>query len=223
MIRISLNMKKYIKRTIIICLLLLLAGVITVITCYSVVKYSVAEYIYDNVEDIPYNKVALLLGTAPVTPYGGHNRYFDYRIDAAVTLYKSGRISCILVSGDNHKEDYDEPTWMKEALMKQGVPERAIILDYAGFRTLDSIVRSKEIFGQKSITIISQEFHNERAVYLAQYYGIDAVAFNAKDVELLRKKLKIAIFRESLSRVKLFLDIAMGKGPKFLGERVEIE
>lgn len=215
-------MKKYIKRAIIICSLLVLAGIVTAITCYSIVKFSVAERIYNKVEDIPYNKVALLLGTAPVTPYGGHNRYFDYRIDATASLYKSGKISYILVSGDNHKKGYDEPTWMKEALMKQGVPENAIILDYAGFRTLDSVVRSKEIFGQEKITIISQEFHNERAVYLAEHYGIDAVAFNAKDVELLRKKLKIAIFREALSRVKMFIDIATGKEPKFLGEKIEI-
>lgn len=215
-------MKKYIKRAIIICSLLVLAGIVTAITCYSIVKFSVAERIYNKVEDIPYNKVALLLGTAPVTPYGGHNRYFDYRIDATASLYKSGKISYILVSGDNHKKGYDEPTWMKEALMKQGVPENAIILDYAGFRTLDSVVRSKEIFGQEKITIISQEFHNERAVYLAEHYGIDAVAFNAKDVELLRKKLKIAIFREALSRVKMFIDIATGKEPKYLGEKIEI-
>lgn len=215
-------MKKYIKRAIIICSLLVLTGIVTAITCYSIVKFSVAERIYNKVEDIPYNKVALLLGTAPVTPYGGHNRYFDYRIDATASLYKSGKISYILVSGDNHKKGYDEPTWMKEALMKQGVPENAIILDYAGFRTLDSVVRSKEIFGQEKITIISQEFHNERAVYLAEHYGIDAVAFNAKDVELLRKKLKIAIFREALSRVKMFIDIATGKKPKFLGEKIEI-
>ncbi|MBQ8889986.1 MAG: YdcF family protein [Bacteroidaceae bacterium] len=210
------------KRAIIICSLLVLTGIVTAITCYSIVKFSVAERIYNKVEDIPYNKVALLLGTAPVTPYGGHNRYFDYRIDATASLYKSGKISYILVSGDNHKKGYDEPTWMKEALMKQGVPENAIILDYAGFRTLDSVVRSKEIFGQEKITIISQEFHNERAVYLAEHYGIDAVAFNAKDVELLRKKLKIAIFREALSRVKMFIDIATGKKPKFLGEKIEI-
>lgn len=215
-------MKRYIKRAIIICSLLVLTGIVTAITCYSIVKFSVAERIYNKVEDIPYNKVALLLGTAPVTPYGGHNRYFDYRIDATASLYKSGKISYILVSGDNHKKGYDEPTWMKEALMKQGVPENAIILDYAGFRTLDSVVRSKEIFGQEKITIISQEFHNERAVYLAEHYGIDAVAFNAKDVELLRKKLKIAIFREALSRVKMFIDIATGKKPKFLGEKIEI-
>ena len=215
-------MKKYIKRAIIICSLLVLTGIVTAITCYSIVKFSVAERIYNKVEDIPYNKVALLLGTAPVTPYGGHNRYFDYRIDATASLYKSGKISYILVSGDNHKKGYDEPTWMKEALMKQGVPENAIILDYAGFRTLDSVVRSKEIFGKEKITIISQEFHNERAVYLAEHYGIDAVAFNAKDVELLRKKLKIAIFREALSRVKMFIDIATGKKPKFLGEKIEI-
>lgn len=215
-------MKKYIKRAIIICSLLVLTGIVTAITCYSIVKFSVAERIYNKVEDIPYNKVALLLGTAPVTPYGGHNRYFDYRIDATASLYKSGKISYILVSGDNHKKGYDEPTWMKEALMKQGVPENAIILDYAGFRTLDSVIRSKEIFGQEKITIISQEFHNERAVYLAEHYGIDAVAFNAKDVELLRKKLKIAIFREALSRVKMFIDIATGKKPKFLGEKIEI-
>ena len=95
-------------------------------------------------------------------------------------------------------------------------------MDYAGFRTLDSVVRAKEIFGQDSITIISQSFHNERALYLAKHYGIEAVGYNAKDVEYWKKKLKIH-GREYLARVKMFIDLYTGKQPKFLGEKIKIE
>ena len=201
---------------------LLIFCIIVAVVCHAVVKQTVSTSIYDKVAEVPYNKVALLLGTAPVTPTGEHNFYFDYRIDAATELYKAGKISLILVSGDNHKQGYDEPTWLKEALMAQGVPENAIVLDYAGFRTLDSVVRAKVVFGQDSITIVSQDFHNERAVYLARYYGMSAVGYNAKDVDVFTKKLKITILREYLARVKMFWDILTDKQPRFLGESIEM-
>ena len=102
------------------------------------------------------------------------------------------------------------------------IPEDKIILDYAGFRTLDSVVRAKEIFGQNSITIISQPFHNERAIYLANNYGIEAIGYNAQDVEYWKKKLKIH-GREYLARVKMFIDLCTGKQPKFLGEKIVID
>ena len=101
---------------------------------------------------------------------GNNNLYFDYRILAAVELYKAGKIKYILISGDNRKKDYNEPEEMKKALIQKGVPAKFIYLDYAGFRTLDSVVRAKEVFGQNQLTIISQRFHNERAIYLAEKF-----------------------------------------------------
>lgn len=215
-------MKKWIKRGIITIFIAGITAVALAVFSFYVVRWNTADNVYDNVDEIPSNNVALLLGTAPITPYGTHNYYFDYRIDAAEKLYKAGKVDLFLVSGDNFSKDYDEPQWMLDSLVARGIPVEIIHCDYAGFRTLDSVVRAKEVFGQDNITIISQKFHNERAVYLAEYYGINAVGYNARDVEYWKKKLEIAIFRESLARVKMYLDMIMDKQPKFLGEKIDI-
>jgi SanA protein len=150
------------------------------------------------------------------------NQYFYNRIKAAVELYESGKIDRIIISGDNSTKYYNEPQDMKEALMEHGIPENRIYQDYAGFRTLDSVIRCKEIFGQNQITIISQKFHNARAVFIARHHQIEAIGYNAKDVN------KAAGFktnvREILARVKLFIDLyVLDQQPKFLGEKIEIQ
>lgn len=205
----------------IVCIALVSLAVLVV--SYKSVENATKEHVYGNTDEIPYNKIGLLLGTNPIGPSGGPNYYFTYRIEAAVKLFEAGKISYILVSGDNHTKAYDEPMCMKKALREKGIPESVIYLDYAGFRTLDSIIRAKEIFGQDSYTIISQKWHNERAVCLARHYGISAIGFNAKDVRMAATNLKIAIGRESLARVKMYIDILINKQPKFLGEQIEIE
>ena len=214
---------KLILYTAVILVILSLASLTALVVSYRSVEKAAEGHTYGNTDNIPYNKVGLLLGTNPVGPSGGPNYYFTYRIEAAVKLFEAGKISYILVSGDNHSKAYDEPMCMKEALMEKGIPESAIYLDYAGFRTLDSIIRAKEIFGQDSFAIISQKFHNERAICLARHYGISAVGFNAKDVRMAATNLKIAIVRESMARVKMYIDILFDKQPKFLGEHIEIE
>ncbi|MFN0197383.1 MAG: vancomycin high temperature exclusion protein [Planctomycetaceae bacterium] len=170
----------------------------------------------NDVEQIPSNKVGLLLGTSKYA-YGRHNLYFTYRVKAAAELYLANKVDCILVSGDNSTHDYNEPQDMKDALIASGVPETDIYLDYAGFSTLDSVVRAKEVFHVDALTIISQKFHCERAIYLAKSKGIDAVGFNAKDFHgplALRVKL-----REYLARVKAFIDLnVLDSQPKFLGD-----
>lgn len=178
-----------------IVLILIVSCLAFVIICFGIVRNNAKNRLYSDVENIPYNKVGLLLGTAPTTLSGTRNFYFDYRIDAAAALFKAGKIDYILVSGDNHSSDYDEPSCMRDSLMARGIPQDKIILDYAGFRTLDSVVRAKEIFGQENITIISQQFHNERALYLANFYGINAIGYNAKDVIFRKNKLKIITVR----------------------------
>lgn len=221
-----MKINKFYKSLLYIAIILVIFSLvllITLIASYKSVEKVAKDYVYGNTDEIPYKKVGLLLGTNPIGPSGGPNYYFTYRIEAAVRLYEAGKISCILVSGDNHSKDYDEPKCMKEALMKKGIPESVIYLDYAGFRTLDSIIRAKEIFGQDSFTIISQKFHNERAIYLARHYGISAIGFNAKDVRMAATNLKIAIGRESMARVKMYIDILFNKQPKFLGEQITIE
>ena len=189
--------------------------------CDIAVRATAHGRTYDNVDDIPHNRVGLLLGTNATTPRGTHNFYYTHRINAAAELFHAGKVDYILVSGDNHSKQYDEPTMMRDSLVLHGVPAERIVLDYAGFRTLDSVVRAKEVFGQSSFTIISQEFHNARALVQARHYGIDAIAYNAHDVVHRWPWLKVQC-RERLARVKLYLDLFTGKQPKFLGEKIKI-
>lgn len=177
--------------------------------------------IYGSADEIPHSRVALLLGTSPVTRYGGTNTYFTNRIATAAELYHAGKADYILASGDNHIKEYDEPTAMRDALMAEGVPEDRIVLDYAGFRTLDSVVRAKEVFGCDSLTIVSQADHNARALYLAEANGIHAAAVAAPLWAPRRVRVRLAI-REWLARDKMMLDLWFGKQPHFLGERIAI-
>ena len=209
------------KKIIISLLVIILLSVICIIVADKTIKIKSKNFIYSDIAKIPENKVGLVLGTSKFLQNGWVNLYYQYRIDAAIALYKAGKIRYIVVSGDNGRKDYDEPTQMKADLVAGGVPENVIFIDYAGFRTLDSIVRMKEIFSQSDFIIISQRFHNERAVYLAHRYGLNAIAFNAKDVS---KYYGIKTnMREKLARVKVFLDLLTNKKPRFLGEKVEIE
>jgi SanA protein len=152
---------------------------------------------------------------------GGINPYFSERLDAAAVLYHSGRVKYIIASGDNSELSYNEPRTMMSGLRERGVPAENIFLDYAGFRTLDSIVRAREIFGQDSITVISQRFHNERAVYIGRSYGITVYGFNANDSGDI-SDLSVRI-REVLARFKAFIDVKIiMEQPKFLGDKIII-
>lgn len=214
--------KKYWKRALLVSFIIAALAFLIPFIAYKVVENDTEEHLYENVDDIPYNRVGLVLGTNPKVKSGRDNFYFVYRIEACAELYHAKKISKILVSGDNSTKEYDEPECMKQALMAKGVPEEDIVLDYAGFRTLDSIIRAKEIFGQTKLTIISQRFHNERAVYIARWYDIDAIGYNAKEIRNSRSFLKTGYIREGLARVKMFLDLWFGADPKFLGEKIEI-
>ncbi len=187
----------------------------------KLVEKTSSESLYNSTTEIPYNKVGLILGTGKILSNGRINLYYKYRIEAAVRLFKSGKVDFILVSGDNSTKYYDEPSTIKKDLIKNGIPANRIYLDYAGFRTLDSIVRCKEVFGQSSITVISQQFHNERAIFIAGHKDIQAVGYNAQDVNR-HYGLKTRL-REKLARVKMILDLIFRKKPKFLGDKIEIK
>lgn len=211
-------MKKINKAKLIIKLLVLTCALLIFTNVY--VKCKSSDFLYSSLDSIPHNKVALLLGTSKYLSDGRENAYYSYRIEAVVALYNAGKVDYIVASGDNSQKDYDEPTDMKNDLVKRGVPAERIYLDYAGFRTLDSVVRCKAIFGQDSYTVVSQEFHNERAIVLARHNDIEAIGFNARDVDAWFG-LKTAL-REYLARFKLVIDLVVGKEPKFLGEKVII-
>ena len=188
---------------------------------YLLVELKTQELIFNRIENLPHNRVGLVLGTSRRMADGRVNLYFKYRIEAAVALYKAGKVDYLLLSGDNKLSYYNEPLDMKKALLKAGIPEKALILDYAGFRTLDSVVRGKKVFGQQKMTIISQSFHNKRATYIARNYGIEAVGYNAQDV-VGNEGLKTQI-REVFARVKVVLDLfLLNTQPKFLGKPIQI-
>ncbi len=171
--------------------------------------------------DLPKNKVGLVLGTASRLVEGGVNPYYAHRIDATIALFKAGKIDYVLVSGDNGSIYYNEPNTIKKDLVKGGIPEERIYLDYAGFRTLDSVVRAKEIFGLDQVTVISQEFHNKRAIYLAKHKGLKAIGYNARDISG-SEAVKVH-FREYFARVKVFIDLIFNIQPRFYGEKIEIK
>ncbi|MGE4514189.1 MAG: vancomycin high temperature exclusion protein [Chryseobacterium sp.] len=213
-------MRKIIKNIFKFFLLLFVAGIIFIVWANYSIKASSDRYISYETKDLPVAKTALLLGTSKTLNNGFPNAYFYNRIYAAVELYKSGKIQYIIVSGDNSRKEYNEPEDMQLALMEHGIPQDKIFLDFAGFRTLDSVVRAKEIFGQKKIIIVSQKFHNERAVFLARQNGMEAFGFNAEDVN------KYAGFktnmREYLAKAKAYWDLIFGIEPKFGGDKVLI-
>jgi len=187
--------------------------------CNRWIISSTRSRIYSDVNEIPFNEVGVVPGASKFL--GFHiNPYFKYRMEAAAELYHAGKIKHILVTGDNHADWYDEPTDMKNYLITLGVPENCITLDFAGFRTFDSMVRAKKIFGLNKFTIISQEFHNQRALFICHHYGIDAVAFNAKDPFI----GPASNTREYLAKTKAVLDIyLLFTQPKFLGEEESIK
>ena len=176
---------------------------------------------FTDVTLIPHRHVGLVLGCPKQLSAGRPNLFFRNRISAASDLYRHGKVDYLIVSGDNHVHSYDEPTDMKIALIESGVPENRIYLDYAGFRTLDSVVRAKEIFGQQTITVVSQHFHNQRAIFLATHRGIDAIGFDAPEVDY-RYSFKTRC-REQFAKVRAVLDIYLfRKQPHFLGQKIAI-
>lgn len=189
--------------------------------CNIWIVKSTEKKVYSDLALLPDHRMALVLGTSYRSVGGGPNPFFQKRIEMAAMLYAMGKIDHFILSGDNSTRYYNEPVEMKKALIRQGVPASAITLDYAGLRTLDSVVRSKKVFGQNKITIITQPFHSYRALFISRYYDMDAVAMVADDPEL-DKTFKVRL-REYLARTKAVLDLYVFKtDPRFLGEKEEI-
>jgi len=211
-------MKKGIRK---ILIALAVLPFLVLLLCNIIIERAVKDKTFHTIESVPKNKVGIILGTSRHLVEGGMNPFYTHRINATIALFEAGKIEYVLVSGDNGTVYYNEPDTMKKDLIKGGIPEDRIYLDFAGFRTLDSMVRAKEVFGLTNATVVSQEFHNERAIYLAQRHGLYAVGYNAKDVKG-NRGLKVHL-REYFARVKVFVDILMKTQPKFLGNKVIIE
>lgn len=197
--------------------LLALLGIVLI---YQVIAQNAQGRLYDDPQQIQSPQIALLLGTTPKLADGRANLYFEYRVAATLKLFEEGKIARVIVSGDHSRDDYNEPEAFRARFVQAGISPEKIHLDYAGFRTLDSVVRAQKVFGQSKVLIVSQRFHNERAIYLADHFGLEATAFNARDIggaSGLRN-----LVRESLARVKVFVDLVFGVEPKFLGKSIDV-
>ena len=182
---------------------------------------STQERVFERPADIPANAVGLVLGTSKYLPAGGLNPYFQNRMQAAAELYHSGKIKHLILSGSNQTPAYDEPTEMRKSLRSLGVPDTAMTADYAGRRTLDSVVRARDIFGQHHFTIISDKFHVYRALFLCDRFGIRAIAYAAPNqpwAVSVRTRL-----REYGARCKAVLDVyVLGTQPRFRGQPIAL-
>jgi SanA protein len=197
-----------------------------IVICNVLVVANARGKIYDDAEKVPHYKYGLLLATSPITPTGGHNFYFDNRIKATDELYKAGKVDYIIASGGDYtktqKIGCDEPAAIRDSLMARGVPENRIIMDYEGVRTLNSIVKAKDVYGVDSVLIISQKGHNQRSIYLAEHYGLNAVGYNALPSHIRRNRIKNNI-RECFARVKMFFDLWTDRKPTFAADQQSID
>ena len=206
------------RKVLIITCCIISAVVFGIAWCYGSVVINAYGRIFSDVGNVPNYDYGLLLGTSPITRRGAQNYYFDNRIKAVVKLYNAGKIKYVIASGGDYSSSQvngcDEPAAMRDSLVAKGIPKNRIILDYEGTRTLNSIAKVKEVYDIDSIVIISQKYHNERAIYLADKYGIHSVGYNAASSHILRSRVKNQA-REVLARVKLMFDMIFGETPTF--------
>jgi SanA protein len=196
---------------------LVLAGgaVFGLAACDWWVGVTTEDRVHDKLAELQPAPVALLLGTSPRNAKRP-NPFYLARIKAAQQLFAAGKVAGILVSGDNRRADYNEPVMMKADLMRLGVPGQFITMDFAGFRTLDSVVRAKSVFQQTRVIVVSQRFHAQRALFLAQHVGLEADAYVADEPEW-NWWIRVRV-REVFARALACLDVWVShRQPHFMG------
>ena len=207
-------MRKYIKRCFGGITIVMMLCIALMLVCNQIVVNNAKGKVFSNIDSIKSNKVGLLLGTTPQARFDRiTNYFFIYRIDAAEQLYKARKIDQILISGDENSLDgVNEPECMRDSLVARGVPESAIILDGKGYRTICSIINANKVYGLKSFTIISQEFHNERALYQVEHLGLNIENIQAYNAKMPKsRRAYLTSIREYFARVKLFWDLLIYK------------
>ncbi len=216
----SSSIMRWVKRIVWLIILMILAAVGFIgYTNYAATRAG-KGILFDDVNDVPHRRAGLVFGCSKKLG-DRDNLYFKYRIQAAAELWHAGKVDFLIVSGDNREKYYNEPVDMRNALIEQGVPKDKIVYDFAGLRTLDSVIRAKKIFGLTEITFVSQKFQNERAAYIAKANGMDVVGYNARDVEgYAARKTED---REVLARVKMWIDVNItNEQPRYLGDKEEV-
>ena len=189
-----------------IFIVFVLLVLLIVTSCHLAVIFASKNRIYSDLDKIPHREIGLILGAPPLGRSGRPNQFYCHRIDAAEALYKTGKVNRFIISGGKDGDSYDEPESMRKDLLRRGIPDSVMVLDKKGFRTINSVMRAKEVFKADSVTIISQKFHNERSLFLANHKGIDAIAYNATNTSS-RKWKFLMILREGLARVKATLEV----------------
>ena len=203
-------MKKVAKKLLWITCIISFVCIVLMLICNQIVVNNAKGKVFSDIDSIKYNKVGLLLGTTPQARIGRiTNYFFIYRIDAAEELYKAGKIEQILISGDENSLDgINEPECMKDSLVARGIPASDIILDGKGYRTINSVINANKVYGLKSFTIISQKFHNERALYQAEHFGLDMENIQGYNAKMPKsRRAFITTIREYFARVKMFIDL----------------
>lgn len=206
------------KRIILSLSLVVLTTIALVIACDCLVTHSAKGQMYNDVSQVPHRKVGVVLGTSPISVWTGRrNYYFDNRISTASQLYMRGKVDWLIVSGGDYREaegGYDEPVAMRDSLVKQGVNVARIILDYDGTRTLSTIAKLRDVYQLDSVILVSQQYHNERALYQAKHLGINAIAVNAKTPKHTTSWIRNR-GREIVARLKLFIDVVINDQPEY--------
>ena len=203
-------MKKVVKKILWTTCVMAFVCIVLMLICNQIVVNNAKGKVFSDIDSIRYNKVGLLLGTTPQARFDRiTNYFFIYRIDAAEEMYKAGKIKKILISGDENSLDgINEPECMKDSLVARGIPASAIILDGKGYRTINSVINANKEFGLRSFTIISQEFHNERAIYQAEHLGLDVENLQAYNAQMPKsRRAFLTTIREYFARVKMFIDL----------------
>jgi SanA protein len=207
-------LKKLFKKLI----YLFIIGVIAIISVNWYVKSSTRDLIHHTVNNLPKNEVGIIFGAG----INGDqpSKYLKDRLDAGILLYKTHKIDKILLSGDNGRDEYDELTVMKTYCFNHGVDTTKIFIDYAGFDTYSTMYRASHIFKIKKATLISQEYHLNRAIYIGQKLGVKSIGFSANKGEYLG--YQYVTFREYGSIFKSFFDVLRNREPRFLGNEINI-
>lgn len=170
-----------------------------------------------TIAEVPEHGVAIVFG-AGLWRDGSPTPVLRDRVTTAAELYFSGKVSKLLMSGDNSTETYDEPGAMREFAIQLGVPESAIVLDYAGRRTYDTCYRARDIFGIREAILVTQNFHLPRALYTCSALGIDAVGVPSDLRDYRNRSLVYWNLREIPATLVAMLDVHITQPTPILGE-----
>ncbi len=195
----------------------ILALALFILVSNVVIYVGAKPYIYKDIQDVPKTQTAIIPGAA-ILKNGKLSPIFEDRVNTAFELYKTKKVSKILVSGDNSTDSHNEVNPVRNYLLSKGIPDEDIFLDHAGFDTYSTMYRARDIFQVESIIISTQSFHLPRAVFIARMLGIDAHGISADDGPVLFKNY----IREVFANEKAVFNLIFYKKPKFLGDTIPI-